>query len=64
MKESIENQHMSFGQGVSYHLADSLMRVRMLPNGRVNLDTIDEMVRSTFHILTSDHFKKFYEAKK
>ena len=64
LKESIENQRISFGQGVSYHLADSLMRVRMLPNGRLNLGTIDESVRSTFHMLASDHFKKMYEAKK
>ena len=64
LKESIENQCISFGKGVSYHLADSILRMRTLPNGRINLDTIDEMVRSTFHMLASDHFKQMYEAKK
>lgn len=64
LKENIENQRISFGKGVSYHLADSLMRVRVLLNGRLNLDTIDEMVRSTFHMLASDHFKQMYETKK
>lgn len=64
LKESIENQRISFSQGVKHDLEDSLMRVRMLPNGRLNLDTIDEMVRSTFHMLASDHFKQMYETKK
>lgn len=64
LKESIENQRISFAKGIDGHLADSLLRVRMLPNGRLNLDTVDEMVRSTFHMLASDHFKQLYEGKK
>ena len=64
LKESIENKRFYFAQGVSHHMADSLMRVRYLPNGRLNLDTIDEIVRSTFHMLASDHFKQMYETEK
>lgn len=64
LTECIENQRISFAQGVSHHLADSILRMRTLPNGRLNLDTIDEMVRSTFHMLASDHFSKMYEKKK
>ena len=63
LKECIENQRISFAKGMESHLEDSLLRVRMLPNGRLNLDTVDEMVRSTFHMLVSDHFKQMYEAK-
>lgn len=63
LKECIENQRISFAKGMESHLEDSLLRVRMLPNGRLNLDTVDEMVRSTFHMLASDHFKQMYEAK-
>ena len=64
LKESIVNQRISFAKGMESHLVDSLLRVRMLPNGRLNLNTVDEMVRSTFHVLASDHFKQMYEAKK
>lgn len=64
LKECIENQRIFFTKGIDGHLADSLLMVRMLPNGRLNLDTVDEMVRSTFHILASDHFKQLYEGKK
>lgn len=45
------------------HLVDSLKRAKKLPNGRLDLYTIDESIRSVFHILVSDHFDKIYEAK-
>ena len=64
LKESMENQHISFAQGMGNHLVDSLKRAKKLPNGRLDLYTIDESIRSVFHILVSDHFDKIYEAKK
>lgn len=64
LKECMENQRISFAKGIDSHLADSLSRVRVLPNGRLNLDTVDEMVRSIFHMLASDHFNNMNETKK
>lgn len=64
LKESIENKCISLARGTITHLGDSLLRVRTLPNGRINLNTIDELVRSTFHILASDNFREMYERKK
>ncbi len=61
LKESIENKRILFSTSVSDLTADSLMRVRMLPNGRLNLFTIDELVRSSFHMLASDVFNKMHE---
>ena len=61
LKESIENKRIFFSAGVSDQTADSLMRVRMLPNGRLNLFTVDELVRSSFHMLASDVFSKMHE---
>jgi hypothetical protein len=61
LKESIENKRILFSTGVSDQTADSLMRVRMLPNGRLNLFTVDELVRSSFHMLASDVFSKMHE---
>ena len=55
--------HISFAQGKVNHLVDSLKRAKKLPNGRLDLYTIDESIRSVFHILVSDHFDKIYEAK-
>ena len=64
LKESIENKRISLARGTITHLGDSLSRVRTQPNGRINLNTIDELVRSTFHILASDNFREMYERKK
>lgn len=64
LKESLENERVSFSKGVSSQTVDSLCRVRVLPNGRLNLDTVDELVRSCFHILTSAVFNKMYEREK
>lgn len=61
LKESIESQRINFSAQME-HMFDSLTRVRMLPNGRLNLDTIDELVRSTFHILAANPWKD-YETK-
>lgn len=63
LKECIENKRISFAHSVEEHLGDSLMRVKILPNGRIDIDTIDEFVRSTFHILASNHFREMYEKK-
>lgn len=63
LKESIENKRILFSTGVSDQTADSLMRVRMLPNGRLNLFTVDELVRSSFHMLASDVFSKMHEGE-
>lgn len=61
LKESIDNKRILFSTSVSDLTTDSLMRVRMLPNGRLNLFTIDELVRSSFHMLASDVFNKMHE---
>ena len=64
LKESIENERILFARGIDAHLFDSLSRVRTLPNGRINLYNIDELVRSTFHIVASNNFKEMYEREK
>lgn len=56
LRESIENQRIFFTSNAQ-HLMESLSRVRLLPNGRLNLDTVDEMVRTNFHILVSNPWK-------
>jgi hypothetical protein len=56
LKESIDNQRIVFSSGDS-HFEDSLKRIRILPNGRLNLDTIDELVRSCFHMLVAKHLR-------
>ena len=63
LKESIEHRRIFFTKDASCGTMDSLMRVRVLPNGRLNLDTIDELVRSSFHILVSSFFNKDYETE-
>jgi len=50
LKESIDNQRIVFPAS-NPHFEDSIKRVRILPNGRLNLDTIDELVRTCFHML-------------
>lgn len=62
LKECIENKRISFSTKAE-HLGDSLQRVKMLPNGRLNLDTVDELVRSCFHMLVASPWKQ-YETKK
>ena len=61
LKENLENHRVFFPSDA--RLIDSISRVRMLPNGRLNLDTVDELVRSNFHILVANPWKN-YEAKK
>ena len=63
LKESIIGRRISFSAGAPY-LSESLMKVRMLPNGRLDLFTVNEMVRSNFHILASNVFKDYYEKEK
>lgn len=63
LKESIENKRISFSPGISGQIEGSLKRVRILPNGRLNLFTVDELVRSTFHILASDMLNITHERK-
>ena len=52
LKECIESGRIKFSMNSSETF-----------NGRLNLDTVDELVRCTFHILASDRFKDFYETK-
>jgi len=47
----------------AYFLAGSLTRVQMLPNGRLNLDTVDEFVRSNFHMLVANPFDRLHETE-
>lgn len=63
LRECLENGRIRFSASVVSQTADSLMRVRVLPNGRLNLDTVDELVRSSFHMLASDIFNQMYERK-
>ncbi len=62
LKESIERGRIKFSIQ-SNNIFDSLSNVRILPNGRLNLDTVDEMVRCTFHILALNQFNDFYETE-
>ena len=64
LKEGIENERIHFSAGVSIQTCDSLLRVRPLPNGRLNLNTVDELVRSCFHMLVSNPFSKTDEREK
>ena len=63
LKEGIENKRIFFSAGVSGQLADSLMRVRKLPDGRLNLFTVNELVRSNFHMLVSGVLNTMHERK-
>ena len=60
LRECLENDRIHF----SSQTADSIMRVRVLPNGRLNLGTVDELVRSSFHMLASDIFNQMHEREK
>lgn len=62
LKECIEGRRINFSVNAKY-LAESLEKVRMLPNGRLNLLTVNEMVRSSFHMLASDVFKNYEKEK-
>ena len=64
LKESLESDRVSFSKGISCQTFESLCRVRILPNGRLNLGTVDELVRSCFHILTSNVFNNIDEREK
>lgn len=57
LKECIENKRISFSAEAE-QLGESLLRVEMLPNGRLNLDTVDELVRSCFHMLVANPWKQ------
>ena len=61
LKECIENESIHFPRDA--HFVDSLTRVKVLPNGRMDLLTVDELVRSSFLILASGQMDKCYEAK-
>jgi hypothetical protein len=63
LKEGIEKKRIFFSAGVSSQTADSLKRVRILPNGRLNLFTVDELVRSNFHMLVSGVLNTMHERK-
>lgn len=61
LRECLENGRIHFSASVVSQTADSIMRVRVLPNGRLNLYTVDELVRSSFHMLASDVFNQIHE---
>ena len=61
LKECLENDRIRFSASVRSQTADSILRVRVLPNGRLNLDTVDELVRSSFHMLASNVFNQMHE---
>lgn len=58
LRECLENDRIRFSARGANQTADSIMRVRVLPNGRLNLYTVDELVRSSFHMLASDVFNQ------
>lgn len=62
LKERIVSGTISFSSHLEF-LAGSLTRVQMLPNGRLNLDTVDEFVRSNFHILVANPFDRLHETE-
>ena len=62
LKECIENRTISFSSRLDF-LTESLTRVKMLPNGRLNLDTVDEFVRSNFLMLVANPFGRLHETK-
>ena len=64
MRECLENDRIHFSISVASQTTDSIMRVRVLPNGRLNLGTVDELVRSSFHMLASDIFNQMHEREK
>lgn len=61
LRECIENDRIRFSVSAASKTGDSIRRVRVLPNGRLNLDTVDELVRSSFHMLASDVFNQMHE---
>ncbi len=61
LKECLENDRIRFSASVRSQTAGSILRVRVLPNGRLNLDTVDELVRSSFHMLASNVFNQMHE---
>lgn len=62
-KEMIEHERIHFSTETP-RTVDSIKKVRMLPNGRLNLLTIDELVRSNLHMMNSDMMDKMYETTK
>ena len=60
-RECLENDRIHFSISVASQTTDSIMRVRVLPNGRLNLGTVDEFVRSSFHMIASDIFNQIHE---
>ena len=61
MRECLENDRIHFSISVASQTTDSIMRVRVLPNERLNLGTVDEFVRSSFHMIASDIFNQIHE---
>ena len=47
--------------GADSHIAESVMLVRYLPNRRINLLTIDEIVRCTMQVMNNDIISMDYE---
>lgn len=63
LKELIESDRLKISSHCE-QMPHSLMKVRMLPNGRLNLLTVDELVRSNFHMLCSNMMDNKYEKEK
>ena len=61
MRECLENDRIHFSISIASQTTDSIMCVRVLPNGRLNLGTVDEFVRSSFHMIASDIFNQIHE---
>lgn len=61
LKDCIENERIHFPKDA--HFKNSLSRVSVLPNGRMNLLSVDELVRCTFMLLASGQMDKCYEEK-
>ena len=61
--EELDNGRILFSSHLK-RMEDSFLRVRKLSNGRLNLGTVDELVRTHFHFLVSNPFDKVNETKK
>ncbi len=62
-KEVIEHNKIHFSMR-SEMVIEQLQKVKMSPNRRLNLLTIDELVRTNLHMMNSDMLDKKYENRK
>lgn len=62
-KELLEQDRIKFNISCDQTI-DAITKVRILPNGRLNLLTVNELVRTNFHMVSSDIMDKICEKEK